>query len=548
MRTCWLTACLLPLLLLPSLRAQAADDAPAHLATRKTDAPAIPEGCWDLQRANRLEHALDRYCAETIPGERVRQQRALIDTLQVGLTPAELEAMAAPPTLELGKAVRQATEQQAASHQPRAWFNLALPAHYVPTRSWPLVVALHGSSSDGDNLVPFFQPQLTDAGCIVLYPTTTDAQHLWSDPTEMAAVFSLIEWVGHRYRVDFRRLIITGGSMGGMGTWSHLLAHPEVWAVGASVAGHPAAMQGDILEHLRGIPFYLLHGGNDTHGVSLAPVEDTRAAVAELQARGMSPVYVEVPGAGHTPPMDTWQAMARWMVAQGPKPWSPRPLFLPTQGHRPLSEVELDPLGLDSDDPALVLVREHRAREAQRLLTTRLAQEPVRLDYLYRAYATIPALRQPIPAGATAASFPRSDGWELGNEAAALVDLNRAIHLPGDPPTQLAATAYLWAARIYAKRALVGISRGGTGWVSSWQSFVQDIKACLAVDPACREGAELAQMMATQLPGSVRMPAGGGAGGVTAPGQDVPGGGSGPGGVQFGNRSRSGSSVGLGSD
>jgi predicted esterase len=466
----------------------------------------MPDDAWDAARADRLERELDAFMASSSDIDRHERYNKILVPDKVGLAYDELDAMSKPPAIALGKPARLSLDGQQGDQGGRGWFNLELPADYTPAHAWRLVVALHGSDSDGGNLVPFYSPRLAAGGAIVLYPTTSDKNHMWDDPAEMALVFRLIEWVGHRYRVDFRRLVMSGASMGGMGTWSHLLAYPELWSAGASVAGHPAAMGGDVLERLRGIPFYILHGGNDTNGASLAPVEHVRQAVAELKARGMDPVYVEVPGAGHTPPMDAWVTMIDWIDKQGPKAWSVRPQFLPTAPDRPLSEVELDPLGLGSDDPALALIRAGKFKDAIRLLSTRIAGTHRRLDYLYRALAYVPGVQEPFTKDVAAASFVPARGWGRANEAKALADLNAALHMEPKAQPQFITTAYLWAARIHAKQVLCSMGGDGSAWVDPWNAFVSNVHACMVADPANRDGAMLALIMQAHLPRSLAPP------------------------------------------
>ncbi len=508
---CWLLALLAASAALGSL-ARAEDSVAQALnphlppALPTTQGVAMPDDAWDAARADRVERELDAFMASTSDTDRHERYSKILVPDKVGLSYDELVAMAAPPTMALGKAVRLSTAEQQADQNGRGWFNLELPADYTPAHAWRLVVALHGSNSDGDNLVPFYSPRLAQGGAIVVYPTTSDKNHFWADPTEMAMVFRLIEWVGHRYRVDFRRLVMSGASMGGMGTWDHLLAHPELWSAGASVAGLPGAMGGDILERLRGIPFYVLHGGNDTNGVSLAPVERVRQAVAELKARGMEPIYVEVPGAGHTPPMDAWVTLIDWIDKQGPKAWSVRPQFLPTAPDRALSEVELDPLGLSSDDPALALIRAGKYKDAIRLLSTRISSTHRRLDYLYRALAYVPGVMDPFTKDTAAASFTPARGWGRGNESKALADLNAALHIEPKAQAQFITTAYLWAARIHAKQVLAAMGAGGEGWVDPWNAFVSNVHACMLADPSNQDGGMLALAMQAHLPRSLAPP------------------------------------------
>jgi poly(3-hydroxybutyrate) depolymerase len=470
-------------------------------APRPVPKPAIPHGTWDADRADKLDQALDAFFAETSEAAQESRYQRELAPAQVGLTLDELRAIAKGPAENRpGVAVRTRTPRQELEGNARGWFNLVLPEGYTPTKSWGLVIDLHGSGSDGDNLPSFSAAPLAKLGYIVVYPTTTNVASMWEQPREQAEVMRLIEWSGRTFRVDFRRLVITGASMGGMGTWSHLIRHPELWSCGASVSGMPPVRSPELLERLRGIPFYVLHGEKDTNGVSLAPVEQVRATIAIMKQQGLAPVYVEVPGAGHTPPMPAWDAMHAWIAQQPRKAWSPRPLFLPPPGQRPLSSVIEDPLGLASDDPALQLIRKDHCAEAKALLTKRIATDPSRFNFLYRAIADVPGMLDDIPEEPTAKFFRVDRGWTIDNEAAALADIEKSIRAEADPPKDFVTAAYLMASKIHAKRFLLASGGSLSTWVPPYNAFITCIRASLTADPANEEASRLAMMITKRLP------------------------------------------------
>jgi predicted esterase len=464
---------------------------------------SVPAGCWDAARAEKLEKAIDTFFAESDTSKRAQlfhDDPAFKDN---GLTLEEFEAMtkAAPPEGEKrGDIYRVPCPWDKVN--PRAWFNLALPANYSPRKACGLVVSLHGSGSDGDNLPSFYTPQLNNADFIILYPTTLNIEHMWNAPDEMANVYRIMEWALRHYRIDARRLVITGGSMGGMGTWTHLLARAELWSAGASVAGHPAA-QGDVLEKLRGIPFYILHGEKDTNGASLAPVEHVRAAVEELKKRKIDCVYVEAPGAGHTPPMNFWQDMNKWIAAQALKPFSPRPLLLPPAGKHSLAQNVLDPGGFQ-DDPATALLNEHKYKEAKDLLDARLAKDGNDArGFLLRALAEVPALHDGFPADLDPkALVDGQHGWGAATESAALADLTRALAIKtekGDKPEIFDASVHVQFARIYAKRFVTTLNNPSV-WIGNYNNCTRELMLIQKTNPDNPDLYPLAQAVKARTP------------------------------------------------
>lgn len=468
-------------------------------------APPPPAGCWDAAQAEKLEKSLDEFFAEPDAAKRAQAFASALEPLQPGLSLEELEsiAKAVPPAGEKKGHVWR-VQAPWLKDNPRGWLNVSIPKDYSPKKTWGLVVALHGSGSDGDNLPSFYSPQMNDAGYFVIYPTTTAVANFWSTPAEMANVYRLVEWMGRNYRIDFRRLVVTGGSMGGMGTWSHLLARPELWSVGASVAGHPAALEGEIFEKLRGIPFYILHGEKDTNGASLAPVEHVRLAVEELKKRKLDYVYVEEPGAGHTPSMKYWQEMNAWIAKQAPKAFSPRPLFLPLSGERALWQRAADPAGLQ-DDPALALMKSGKFADAKKDLDERIAKTPGDAkSYMLRAVANVPALAKPLPDNLDPAALKDgNDGWGALNEANALRDLDAALRAKdgkGDDAKGFDANVDLMIAKVWARRFAVTVPSGGTSWVAPYQTYVKALQESLKLNMSNPEAVRLAQAMNAKLP------------------------------------------------
>ena len=473
----------------------------------QTKPAALPAGNWEAARAEALERALDTYFTAPSGSRRVELFEKELQPLEVGLSREDLEVIskAAPPAGERrGETRIWRVPCPWLTENSRGWFNFSMPKGYTPAKAWGLAVVLHGSGTDGDNLPAFYTPHLNDLGYFVLYPTTTNRNNFWSAAAELAHVYRLLEWAGRNYRIDFRRLVISGGSMGGMGTWSHLLARPELWSAGGSVAGHPAALEGEILEKLRGIPFYILHGEKDTKGVSMAPVENVRKAVAELRRRKIECVYVEAAGAGHTPPPECWKALNDWIAKQEPKASSPRPALLPPAGKRSLWQSVHDPMGLEAD-PVAALIRAGKGKEARALLDERIAKDKEQAGaYLLRALTQVPALSEPLPESLDPKDFKDAQkGWGQGAENAALRDLESALRASagkGNAPELFEAAARMLLAKVWAKRFAVALASGGTDWVQPYQNYIKEIQAIVTLQPGHAEAGKLMLSVNAKLP------------------------------------------------
>jgi predicted esterase len=117
-----------------------------------------------------------------------------------------------------------------------------LPQEYDadPSRRWPLVLFLHGSYEIGDDLNKVREAglaKLAEKGqnfpFILVAPQSPKDDWFWSP----YALNALLDEVVHRYRVDEDRIVVTGLSMGGRGTWVLAIEYPDRFAAIAPICG-----------------------------------------------------------------------------------------------------------------------------------------------------------------------------------------------------------------------------------------------------------------------------------------------------------------------
>ena len=184
---------------------------------------------------------------------------------------------------------------------------LSLPPGYQHGgQKWPLILFLHGAGERGTNLSkvsihgpPKLVKQKKEFPFIIVSPQCP-TDEIWND----AALLALLDEVTKNYRVDPRRVYLTGLSMGGFGTWSLGLRHPERFAAIAPICGG-----GDILpalltskekaKALRSLGVWAFHGARDPV-VSLA---ESERMIAAMKKAGVTDVQLTVyPEADH----DSW--------------------------------------------------------------------------------------------------------------------------------------------------------------------------------------------------------------------------------------------------
>lgn len=190
---------------------------------------------------------------------------------------------------------------------------LYLPENYDQQEKWPLVLFLHGAGERGDDLNTIKKhglPKLIAAG--KQYPficvSPQCPRDRWWDPFVLTALLDDIE---SRYKVDHDRIIVTGLSMGGFGTWTLASATPNRFAAIVPICGGGDLQRVKYISH---IPTWIFHGEKDP----AVPVERSREMAAALEKAGAHPKLTIYPEALHDSWTETYDnsELYEWMLAQ----------------------------------------------------------------------------------------------------------------------------------------------------------------------------------------------------------------------------------------
>jgi predicted peptidase len=192
-----------------------------------------------------------------------------------------------------------------------------VPAEYTPEKPWPAVLFLHGIQERGDDgwaqtrvgIWPAIAAYPDRFGCIVVMPQCQDEQD-WCGPMADVALAALDATLD-QYEVDENRVVLTGLSMGGFGTWCIGARRPERFSALVPICGG-----GDPKDaaDLAKVPAWCYHGDAD----GAVPVERSREMVDAIRAAGGEVRYNELAGVGHNswdPAYGNPQVIA-WMLAQ----------------------------------------------------------------------------------------------------------------------------------------------------------------------------------------------------------------------------------------
>lgn len=171
-------------------------------------------------------------------------------------------------------------------------YALSVPAGYSSSRPVPLVLALHyGGAPNGAGmgvLRILVGPAFEQLGAVIVAPETLGGQ--WNTAENERAVISLLDAAQAAYRIDPKKVVVTGFSMGGAGTWHFAEKYPDRFAAAVPVAGRPSPS-------ITGwkVPVFAIHSRND----EVVPIGPAEARVKELQQAGVRAEFLPLTGISH---------------------------------------------------------------------------------------------------------------------------------------------------------------------------------------------------------------------------------------------------------
>ncbi|MEO1255838.1 MAG: prolyl oligopeptidase family serine peptidase, partial [Bacteroidota bacterium] len=204
-------------------------------------------------------------------------------------------------------------------------YRLLKPLHYDPSKKYPLVVCLHGSSGRGtDNVKQVSRSliaQLLASGtnqtahpAFVFVPQCPPYMD-WGGITRIKAVDALvlegISELEKEFPIDENRRYITGTSMGGFGVWHFISIQPHLFAAAIPISGAGDPLQA---QQLTDIPLWAFHGANDRNVL----VRGSRDMIEAIKTEGGDPLYTEFSGKAHQISQEVMRTpdLLDWLFAQ----------------------------------------------------------------------------------------------------------------------------------------------------------------------------------------------------------------------------------------
>lgn len=166
-------------------------------------------------------------------------------------------------------------------------FTIMIPNDYTPERKWPLLINMHGAGGNhGAAWGKGFQEEwiqinVNGRGPVGRYISLSEID-----------VLEVIEFVKTHWEIDEDQVHLSGGSMGGYGTFTIASRHPYLFASATPFCGNGSHVPTENMLH---VPTHSVHSIDDM----VVVVNGGRAAIEKINAVGGTATMDEVNGYGH---------------------------------------------------------------------------------------------------------------------------------------------------------------------------------------------------------------------------------------------------------
>jgi len=204
-----------------------------------------------------------------------------------------------------GKGINPKTYQISDLQHYGKGYLLYLPEGYAdePGKTWPLIFFLHGYGDRGDNIFllakasPFmFIREKGTLPFIIAAPLLNSFEGYSSFPD--AYLDGALAEIRANYRVDEKRIYVTGLSMGGEATYRLAVHQPKTFAAIAVLSAYINSDTYSMIGQIKNLPVWVIQGADDT----IFPVAKAQQPVDALKAAGGNVKFTVLARHDH----DTW--------------------------------------------------------------------------------------------------------------------------------------------------------------------------------------------------------------------------------------------------
>lgn len=174
-------------------------------------------------------------------------------------------------------------------------YTLSIPEEYRSDQPTPMILALHWGGPvkpyTGEQLLlGLIRPALGELGAIMVAPDLNRSD--WDNPQSEEEVLNLLNYVQTNYDIDPSRMLVTGYSLGAIGTWRLAAHHQDKFTAALPVSANPPEYVIDTDWHL---PIYVIHGQQDQY----FPIRHTQMIVDQLRSNGGDIEFIIVQDGTH---------------------------------------------------------------------------------------------------------------------------------------------------------------------------------------------------------------------------------------------------------
>jgi len=173
----------------------------------------------------------------------------------------------------------------------------SMPSKSAQQENMPFVLALHyggpltGWTIGKEFLDGLVKPALKSLDAMIISPNCPTSQG-WTVPATVTALLALVDSVAASYSIDENRMLVTGFSMGGLGTW-HLAANQaNAFSAAIPVAATPSTADA---QNLGTIPVYVIIGEQDEF---FSP-QEMEAFIVDFESQGKNVELHVIDGLTH---------------------------------------------------------------------------------------------------------------------------------------------------------------------------------------------------------------------------------------------------------
>ena len=176
-------------------------------------------------------------------------------------------------------------------------YSVFIPKDYSPGKKMPTVVFLHGIGEGGSNgtscttvgLGPAIAKRADTFPFLVVFPQVSGT---WKGEDKGRIAMAALADAQNRYAIDPDRIILTGLSTGGYGTWAIGAKYRDQFAALVPMCGY--ADYEDV-NKLTGIPIWCFHNSGDP----FVPAGGSKEMVKRIKAKGGNAQYTQYSAFGH---------------------------------------------------------------------------------------------------------------------------------------------------------------------------------------------------------------------------------------------------------